>query len=97
LKGGLCANASTIRRFACRITSASARPCALDAAGVEPIIWYGGKHIRVLDSPRGKRRNVTELFSASEWRAVQNARADVRRLLRRDNDHQINNKAKNGS
>jgi len=62
---------------------------ALDAAGVEPIIWHGGKHIRVAwHNPHGKQRSVTVPFSASDWRAVRNARADVRRLLRQDSDQQ---------
>ena len=59
---------------------------ALDSAGVAPIVWRGGKHVRVRWRNRqGEWRSYTVPLSPSDWRAVRNTRADLRRILRRDN------------
>jgi hypothetical protein len=67
-------------------------PC-LDAALVElaatgirdPAVARGTKHWQVRwANPRGEVRMVTVAGTASDWRAVENARRDVRRILRAD-------------
>jgi hypothetical protein len=57
----------------------------LQAAGIKPTAEHGGKHIRIrLLNAHGGKRSYTVAFSASDWRATHNARANVRRMLRAD-------------
>jgi hypothetical protein len=55
----------------------------LTAAGAQPRISDGGRHIKVYWSDRhGHRRVMIVPRSPSDWRARANARAVLRRLLR---------------
>lgn len=57
----------------------------LAAAGITPRISNGGKHIRVRwEGPSGGSRLCTISGTCSDRRGLINARAVVRRLLRRD-------------
>lgn len=59
----------------------------LAAAGITPWISNGGKHIRVhWKDPGGKSRLCTISGTCSDQRGPVNARAIVRRMLRRDRD-----------
>jgi hypothetical protein len=56
----------------------------LRAVGVTYEIAHGGKHPQVHFSINGMRRFYVVPRTPSDWRAAQNARAGVRRLLRKD-------------
>jgi hypothetical protein len=54
------------------------------AAGITYEITHGGKHMQVQWSTNGKRRLYVVPRTPSDWRAAQNARAGIRRLLRKE-------------
>jgi hypothetical protein len=57
----------------------------LEAAGVSHEVREGGKHLLVRWTARHLTRTLTvQRGGSGEWRASLNARADVRRMLRRD-------------
>jgi hypothetical protein len=57
----------------------------LDAHGVQYEVRCGGKHLRVVWEIRQHRRRTTIVgHTSSDWRAVKNARAHVRRQLREE-------------
>jgi hypothetical protein len=56
----------------------------LDTAGIAYVIICGGKHPQIHWSVNGVRRFYVVPRTPGDWRAAQNARAGVRRLLRRD-------------
>jgi hypothetical protein len=67
-------------------------PC-LDAALTElakagirdPVVVSGGKHLQVRwTAPRGQARMLAVPGTPSDWRAAENTRHDVRRILRAD-------------
>jgi hypothetical protein len=56
----------------------------LCAVGIDYAIVRGGKHVQVHWSSNGARRFYVVPATSSDWRAVQNARAGIRRILRHD-------------
>jgi hypothetical protein len=56
----------------------------LARAGIRPnsIVHTGGGHIRICWQVNGHEQHMTVPFTASDWRAPHNARAEVRRKLR---------------
>jgi hypothetical protein len=59
----------------------------LRLAGHTPIVAHGSKHVQVRwDSRRGYPRMVTIGATPSDWRSPQNARRDVRNILRKDGE-----------
>jgi hypothetical protein len=56
----------------------------LRAVGIDFEIVRGGKHVQVHWSSNGARRFYVVPATSSDWRAVQNARAGIRRILRKE-------------
>lgn len=55
----------------------------LRLAGVDYQVEHGGKHLRVLFELNGRAMLCTVSATTANWNAHYNARADVRRMLRR--------------
>lgn len=56
----------------------------LKAAGIEPEVIKGGKHIRVKWLHNGHSRHMTVPVSSSDYRAAKNNICSIRRILRAD-------------
>ena len=56
----------------------------LRSLGIDPEVWYGGKHIRIAWIYKGKKRNFTCPLSPGDYRSAKNNRAQLRRILRED-------------
>lgn len=56
----------------------------LEAAGIAPEVWHGGKHIRLAWIYKGKKRTFTCPLSPGDYRSEKNNQAQLRRMLRED-------------
>lgn len=56
----------------------------LAAVGITPRKTNGGKHIRLFWEHNGQERNMTIPISPSDYRAAENSRSQIRRILRAD-------------
>jgi Rha family phage regulatory protein len=56
----------------------------LRAAGIEPDVSPGGKHIRITWDHNGASRLFVVPLTSSDWRAPMNCRSDVRKILKDD-------------